>query len=37
MSIVYMFFKNIELHKKYKKHVFLRRKEATEVMNFGFS
>ena len=28
----------IELYKKYKKkHVFLRKKEATEVINFGFS
>ena len=32
-----MFFENIELYKKYKKHVFLRKKEANEVINFGFS
>ena len=37
MWIVYMFFKNSELHKKYKKHIFLRKKKATEVINFGFS
>ena len=32
-----MIFKNIELHKKYKKHGALREKEATEVINCGFS
>ena len=32
----YMFFKNIELHKKYKKDGALRKKEATETINFGF-
>ena len=37
MSIVYMFFKNIELHKKYKKHDAFRKKEATEFINFLFS
>lgn len=32
-----MFLKNIELHKKYKKHYAVRKKEATEAINFGFS
>ena len=32
-----MFFRNIELHIKYKKHDALRKKEATEVIEFGFS
>ena len=37
MRIEYMFCKNIELHKKHKKHGTLRKKEATEIINFGFS
>ena len=37
MWIVYMFFKNIELYKKYKKHCALRKKEATEFITFGYS
>ena len=32
-----MFCKNIELHEKYKNHGALRKKEATEVINLGFS
>ena len=32
-----MFLKNIELYKKYKNHGALRKKEETEVINFGFS
>ena len=32
-----MIFKSIELLKKYKKHGALRKKEATEVIDFGFS
>ena len=32
-----MFFKNIELHEKYKKHCALRKKEATEFITFGYS
>ena len=31
-----MFFKNIELHKNYKRHGTLTKKEAIEVINFGF-
>ena len=32
-----MFFKNIDLHKKYEKYVLLRKTKATEVINLGFS
>ena len=37
VGCIYIFLKNIELHKKCKKHGALRKKGVTEVINFGFS
>ena len=36
-EVEYIFCKNIELYKKYKNTVPLEKKEATEIINFGFS
>ena len=33
----YMFFKNTELHKKYKEHGPFRKQQVTELINFRFS
>lgn len=37
MWIAYMFKKTLNFIKKYKKHCAVRKKEATEAINFGFA